>query len=113
MKEYIVRYVERCLECRQVKAEYKHLTRLLQPHAILELKWEIISMEFIVGFPLATRRHDSIFLVVYTLTKSAHFIHVHTTYQVPKIARVFVNKVVILHGVPIKIIFYRGLMFTG
>jgi hypothetical protein len=31
-------------------------------------------MDFIVGFPLTTRRHDSIFVVVDTLKNSAHFI---------------------------------------
>jgi hypothetical protein len=57
-------------------------------------------MDFIVGFPLTTRRHDSIFMVVDTLTKSAHFIPVRMTYQAPDIARVFVNEIVRLHGVP-------------
>jgi hypothetical protein len=45
-------------------------------------------MDFIVGLPLTARRHDSIFVVVDTLTKSAHFIPVRTTYQAPDIARV-------------------------
>jgi hypothetical protein len=57
-----------------VKVEHRHLVELLQPHAIPESKWEVISMDFIVGVPLTARRHDSIFLVVDTLTKSAHFI---------------------------------------
>jgi hypothetical protein len=91
MKGYIVSYVARCLECQQVKVEHRHLAGLLQPHAILESKWEVISMDLIVGFPLTTRRHDSIFLVVDTMTKSAHFIHVSMTYQTPNIARVFVR----------------------
>jgi hypothetical protein len=72
MKENIVSYVVRCLECQLVKVEHRHPTELLQPHVILESKWEVISMEFIVGFPLMTRRHDSISVVVDTLTKSAH-----------------------------------------
>ena len=54
-------------------------------------------MDFIVGLPLTGRRHDSI-LVVDTLTKSAHFIPVHTTYQAPGIARVFISEIVRLHG---------------
>jgi transposase InsO family protein len=68
-------------------------------------------MEFIVGFPLTARRHDLIFMVVNTLTKSAHFIHVRTTYQAPYIARVFINEIVRLHGIPIRIISDRGSMF--
>ena len=46
MKADIVNYVARCLECQQVKTEHRHPTRLLQPHAILESKWEVISMDF-------------------------------------------------------------------
>jgi hypothetical protein len=68
-------------------------------------------MDFIIGFPLMARRHDSIFMVVDTLMKSAHFIL--DTYQAPDIARVFVSEIVILHGVPRRIISDRGSMFTG
>jgi hypothetical protein len=64
-----------------VKAEHRHLKGLLQPHIIPESKWEVISMDFIVGFPFTSMRHDPIFVVVDTLMKSAHFIKVHTTYQ--------------------------------
>jgi hypothetical protein len=112
MKVDIVNYMARCLEYQQVKAEHRNSTRLLQPHAIPESKWEIISMDFIVGFPLTARRHDSIFVVVDTLTKSAHFILVHTTYKALDIARVFISEIVRLHDVPKRIISDRGLVFT-
>jgi hypothetical protein len=113
MKINIVNYVARCLECQQVKAEHRHPAGLLQPHAILESKWEVILMDFIVGFPPMARRHDSIFVVVNTLTKSAHFIPVRTTYHAPDIARVFISEIVRLHGIPKRIISDRGLVFTG
>jgi hypothetical protein len=70
-------------------------------------------MDFIVGFPLTTRRHDSIFVVVDTLMKSAHFILICMTYQAPDIVIIFVNEIVRLHGVPRKIIFDRGSIFIG
>jgi transposase InsO family protein len=70
-------------------------------------------MEFIIGLPLKARRHDSIFVVVDTLTKSSHFIPVHTTYQALDIERVFVSDILILHGVPRRIIYDRGSLFTG
>jgi hypothetical protein len=69
-------------------------------------------MDFIVGLPLTTRRHDFIFVVVYTMTKSAHFILVCTMYQAPDIARVFFSEIVRLHGVPKRIISDRGSVFT-
>ena len=70
-------------------------------------------MDFIVGFPLMERRHDSIFIVVDNLTKSAHFIPMCTTYHAPDIARVFISEIVRLHGMPKRIIFDRGSVFTG
>jgi hypothetical protein len=69
-------------------------------------------MEFIVGLSLMARRHDSIFVVVDTPTKSAHFIPVCTTYQAPDRATYFLSEKLILHGVPKRIIYNRGLVFT-
>jgi hypothetical protein len=70
-------------------------------------------MDFIVGFPLTTRRHESIFVVFNTLMKSAHFIPMHMMYQAPDISRVFISDIVRLHGMPKRIISDRGSMFTG
>jgi transposase InsO family protein len=69
-------------------------------------------MDFIVGLPLTVRRHDSIFVVVVTLMKSDHFIHVRTMYQTPNITRVFISDIVRLHGVPKRIISDQGSVFT-
>jgi transposase InsO family protein len=113
VKADIVIYVAICLECQQVKDEHRHPARLLQSHVILESKWEVISMDFIVGLPITVQRHDSILVVIDTLTKSAHFVLVHTTYQAPDIARVFISEIVRLHGVPKRIISDRGSVFTG
>jgi transposase len=70
-------------------------------------------MDFIVGLPLTARRHDSIFVVVETLTKSAQFIPVRTTYQAPDIARVFISDIRRLHGVHKRILSDQGSMFIG
>jgi transposase InsO family protein len=59
-----------------------------------------------------TRRHNSIFVVVDTLTKSSHFIPVHRMYQAPDIARVFISDIVRWHGVPKRIISDQGSVFT-
>jgi len=92
MKTDIVNYVAKCLECQEVKDEHTNPTGLLQPHVIPESKWEVISMYFIVGFPLTIRIHDSIFVVVNTLMKSTHFMTVCTTYQAPDISRILLTK---------------------
>jgi len=61
-------------------------------------------MYFVIGFPFTIMRHDSIFVVVETLTNIVHFIPVHRKYQAPGIAIFFVNEIVRLHVVPRKII---------
>jgi transposase InsO family protein len=45
--------------------------------------------------------------------KSAHFIPLHTMYQDPDIAQVFISDIVRLHGMPKRIISDRGSLFTG
>jgi hypothetical protein len=96
-----------------VKVEHRHLSRLLQPHAIPVSKWEVILTDFIVGLPLTAGRHNSIFVVVDTLMKSGHFILVCTTYQASNIARVFISEIVRLHGMSKRIISNRGSVFIG
>jgi hypothetical protein len=61
-------------------------------------------MEFIVVLSLTVTRHDSIFLVIDTLTKSENFIHVRMTYQVPYIDIDFISEIVRLHGMYKRII---------
>jgi hypothetical protein len=113
MKADIVNYVAICLECQQVKVEQRHPARLLPPHVILESKWEVISMAFIVGLSLMTRRHDSIFVVVDTLRKSSHFIPICMTYQAPYIVIFCFREIMRLHCVPKRIISNQESMFIG
>ena len=113
MKSDVVDFVSKCLEFQQVKADHRHPTDLLQPHDIPETKWEVISMDFVVGLPLTSSRHNAILVVVDKLTKSAHFIPVRDTYDVMDVSRVFINEIVCLHGVPKKIISDRDPKFTS
>jgi hypothetical protein len=58
MKEDIIDYLDKCLECQQVKVEHHHPIGLLHPLTILEWKWETISMEFIIGLPKTSKQND-------------------------------------------------------
>jgi hypothetical protein len=73
---------------------------LLQPPEIPKSKWNVISMNFIVGLPIMSRIHDSIFIVVENPMTSEYFIPMKTTYQALEIARVFNNEIIRLHGIP-------------
>ena len=52
----------------------------MQEFSIPTWKWEEINIDFVIGLPPSRRHHDSIWVVVDRLTKSAHFLPVHTSY---------------------------------
>jgi transposase InsO family protein len=70
-------------------------------------------MDFIVGLPNTSQKHDSIWEIVDRLTKIAHFLLVHTTYTAKKYAEVYLDQIVQLHGVPKTIISDRGAQFIA
>jgi hypothetical protein len=70
-------------------------------------------MDFIVGLPNTSQKHDSIWVIIDRLTKTAHFLPVHTTYSAKKYAEVYLDQIVRLHGVPKTIISDRGAQFIA
>jgi hypothetical protein len=70
-------------------------------------------MDFIIGLPNTSLRHDSIWVIVDRLTKTAHFLPVHTTYNAKKYAEIYLDQIVRLHGVPKTIISDRGAPFIA
>jgi hypothetical protein len=80
MKCETASYVSECDTCRKVKANNMKPGGLLQPLSIPDWKCDDISMDFIVGLPLTAHKFDSIWVIIDRLTKSVHFILVHTKY---------------------------------
>ncbi|XP_050222497.1 uncharacterized protein LOC126672585 [Mercurialis annua] len=74
-----------------------------------EWKWERITMDFVVGLPKSQRGFDSIWVIVDRMTKSAHFIPIKVTYTAAKLAQIYIDKVVSLHGVPVSIVLQEAL----
>ena len=85
----------------------------MQPLPIPVWKWDEIRMDFVVGLPKIQKGHDSIWVIVDRLTKSAHFIPVWTNYGGEKLAKLYVENIVKLHGVPSRIVSDRGTQFTS
>jgi hypothetical protein len=113
IKHEIARYVSECDICRKVKADYMKPRGLLKPLSIPNWKWGDISMDFIVGLSLTAHKFDSIWVIVDRLTKSAHFIPIHTNYRVEKYAEIYIAHVLCLHGVLKMIISNRGSQFIA
>jgi transposase InsO family protein len=78
-----------------------------------ERKWEEIAMDFTVGSPGTKSGYDSIWVIVDRLIRVAHIIPVRTTYSGPQLAKLYMSRIVCLHGVPKKIMSDRGTQFTS
>ena len=93
--------------------KHQHPAGLLQPFPVPEWKWEVVSMDFITGFPMTWRKHDSIMVVVDKLKNTTHFIPVKSTYKADAIANIFMEEIFRLHGLPKAIISNRDTKFTS
>jgi hypothetical protein len=108
MKREIAKYVSECDTCQRIKASHLKVVGTLKPLPIPSWKWEDLNMDFIVGLPNTSRHHDSIWVIVDSLTKTAHFLPVHTTHKAEKYAEIYIDHVVRLHGIPSTIVLDRG-----
>ncbi|KAI3796223.1 hypothetical protein L1987_38889 [Smallanthus sonchifolius] len=70
-------------------------------------------MDFITKLPRTAKGHDTIWVIVDRLTKSAHFLPIRETYSSEKLAEVFINEIVSRHGVPLSIVSDRDTRFTS
>src|SRR3954470_14500976 len=113
MKPEITRFVAECDVCRHVKAEHKRPPGLLQPLKIPEWKWDQIGMDFIIGLPRTQAGNDAIWVIVDRLSKVSHFLPVRENIRASQMADLHISWIVVLHGVPKKIISDRGSLFTS
>ena len=85
MKKDVAEFVYRCLICQQVKAEHQRPAGLLQSLSIPQWKWEKFMMDFVVGLPHCQSGYDAIWMIVYRLTKSAHFLPMKNNDSIEKL----------------------------
>ncbi|WVZ55036.1 hypothetical protein U9M48_005754 [Paspalum notatum var. saurae] len=108
MKTDVANHVAQCDVCQQVKADHQKPAGLLQPLPIPTWKWDEVGMDFVTGLPKTKRGNDAI-----GLTKTAHFIPVKTTHGRARLAHLYIENVVRLHGIPSRIVSDRGTQFTS
>ena len=61
-------------------------------------------MDFVVDFSCTQIDHDAIWVIVDKLTKSAHFLTIRNTFSLERLAKLYINEIIKLHGVPITIV---------
>lgn len=73
----------------------------------------MINMDFITGLAKYRKQHNSIWVIVDRMTKSAHFLAVKTTNIAEEYTKLYIREIVRMHGVPLSIISDRGAQFTS
>jgi hypothetical protein len=112
MREEVRKFVNKCKIFQYAKGKRQN-TRLYQPFPIPERPWDAIRMDFILGLARTQRGSNSIFVVVDSFSKMAHFIPCHNTSDATHIANLFFKEVVRLHGLPRSIVSDRDTKFVG
>ena len=70
-------------------------------------------MNFVNSLPHTTGGYDVIWVIIDRLNKLAHFSLIKKTYYADRLARLYINRIVFLHGVPKSIVSNRGATFTS
>jgi len=71
MSRYIGQYVSTCDLCLRMKPIRQALVGKLHPLWILDLQWDMLSVDFVVELPLSSG-HDIVMTVVDSVSKRAH-----------------------------------------
>ena len=70
-------------------------------------------MDFLSGFSLTQKKHDSVWVIVDKLKKSAHFLPVRLDYSMDRLVEMYVSEIVQLHGIPLSIVSNQDPRFTS
>ncbi|GKB92400.1 reverse transcriptase domain-containing protein [Tanacetum coccineum] len=99
MKAIIAEYVGKCLTCSRVTAECQKPSGLLVQPEIPIWKWERITMDFVTKLPKTSNRHDTIWVIVDCLIKSAHFIPTRETDSMETLTKLYIKEIVSQHDI--------------
>nr|GEW67033.1 reverse transcriptase domain-containing protein [Tanacetum cinerariifolium] len=91
----------------------KSLTVLTQKRMKKDIAVYVNRCLTCLKLPRTNSGHDTIWVIVNRLTKSAHFLPMREDYKMDRLARLYLNEIVARHGVPISIISDCDSRFTS
>ena len=106
------RYVDNCLVCKRTKTWRDRTPGLLHPLPIPERPWQHLSMDF-RSFPKDKHGYDAVFVVVDRLSKRPISIPCYKDTNAKQMARLFMDNVIRISGIPETIVSDRGGQFIS
>ena len=85
---------------------------LLQPLVVPSSSWQMISMDFAEGLPKSGGK-NCILVIVDKFPKFAHFLPLSHPFTASQVAKLFMQQVYRLHGMPSSIVSDRDKVFTS
>jgi hypothetical protein len=108
MWKLVKEFIQSCDTCAREKVPQHRPYGLLHLLPIPKGPWLLLSMDFFTNLPLANGK-DLIFVIVDQLTKMAHFIPCTKTITREETAKLFLDNIYCIHGLPNDLSWTRGL----
>lgn len=105
-------FVKTCSICQQAKPKRVKYPRLLQPLAVPDQAWQVVTMDFIEGLPTSGSA-NCILVIVDKWSKYSHFTPLKHPFSAFSVALAFLENVYKLHGMPQSIVSDRDKIFTS
>ena len=112
MSAYVNSYVTTCDTCARAKPPRHRRHGELAPLPVPSGPWKGITCDFIVDLPMSNG-FDSLLVFVDRFTKMSHLVPCLKTATAHDFAKMFLDHVVRLHGIPESLVSDRGSIFTS
>jgi hypothetical protein len=104
MKAVVNEFAHSCVVCQMGKPERMKPSGLLQPLPVPDETCQIITMDIIEGLPQSGNA-NIIMVVVDKFAKFAHFLPLKHPYTSASVAKIFLDSIYKIHGMPTSIFF--------
>jgi hypothetical protein len=112
INQYVTKYVSSCDFCSRAKPPRHRKYGELSPLPVPNGPWKGLSCDFITDLPVS-HGYDSLLVFVDRFTKMKHLVPCTKTATAPDFARMFLDHVIRLHGIPDSLVSDRGTIFTS
>nr|GEV49502.1 RNA-directed DNA polymerase [Tanacetum cinerariifolium] len=106
------RLLERCHTC-HISKTHSSNAGLYTPLSVPIASWEDVSYDFILVLPRTQRAKDSVMVIVDRFSKMDHFVPCSKTFDASQVARLYLEEILKLHGVPKTLTFDQDVKFMS